>query len=92
MKLKFSLKRGGFFGGWTAEMSAPFDFSSPRNFGRLASWDVLDGGVKAPYNVEGGGQRTSHSGSLKKPSLRLVILEAVESKTFDFDFQNVPLP
>jgi hypothetical protein len=101
MKLKFAIKKGR-FSGWTAEMSAPSRFDSPWNFGRLASWDVLDRGVKATYNHEGGREpehkggvtevRESYGGSVKGLSLRLVVLEPVETKTFDFDFRNVPLP
>jgi hypothetical protein len=90
MKLKFWLTPGFF--AWTAQISAPDRFDWPGNFGRLDSWEVLDGGVPVTCSRREETLREFTCGTVKRLSLRLVVLEPVESKTFDFDFRNVPLP
>jgi hypothetical protein len=96
MNLKFALTSGFFTR--TGELSAPFDFT--KDCGRLYDWGVLDGenrvwnwGTGVSSRVPGVTeyQRFS-SASLKGLSLCLIVLEPVETVSFDFHFQNVPLP
>ena len=37
-------------------------------------------------------EKTYRRRTIKGLSLRVVVLDAIETKTFNFDFQNVPLP
>ena len=98
MEFRFSIRETG--GGISAKLSAPVDFTSPSKLGRLHRWEVLDGeqnlrleSISRRINDEGvTEERTFHRETIKGLSLRLTVLEAVESKTFDFDFQNVELP
>ena len=98
MKLKFSIKEKD--GSMTAEMTAPLIFSSPWNLGRLHDWAVVHGKKEVRWssmgvsgNKEGVTEhKTFARRGLKGLSLRLVVLDPVEKMTFDFDFQNVPLP
>lgn len=98
MKLKFSIEMSD--GEVSATLSAPVNYASPRNHGPLQEWAVMDGkkpislssertiGLAAGVTVE----RTYDRASFKDLSLRLVVLNAVESKTFEFDFREVSLP
>lgn len=98
MKLRFSVEEKG--GGVSARLSAPVNYASPWNRGRLRSWEVRDaaGPLSASREAtkkEGEGvavERTYRRGSVKGLSLRLTVLDAVESKTFDFEFRDVELP
>jgi len=98
MKLRFSIEEKD--GRVSAKLSAPVKYASPWDRGRLHDWDVMDGGKEislASEGTRGAGEgvtveRTYRRRTLKGLSLRLVVLEPVESKTFDFDFQDVALP
>lgn len=98
MKLKFSIKEDD--GRVTAKMAAPLNFASPWNLGRLRAWAVVEGKKDVRLSSEGVSpqkegvteQKKFTRRGLKGLSLRLVVLDPVESVTFDFDFQNVPLP
>jgi hypothetical protein len=99
-KLSFSFEEKD--GNLSARMTAPFNFASPWNFGRLEDWALVDGrkGIhllsestargKVPNGVTV--ERTYDRRSSKGLSLRLIIVDPVESKTFNFDFRNVELP
>ena len=86
----------------TATLSAPFNFASPWNRGRIHDWELFAGkqrlsaGIfgKGPADEGAGGfeKKTYRRRTLKGLSLRLVVLEPIKSKTFQFDFQNVDLP
>lgn len=98
MKLRFSVEEKD--GGVSARLSAPVNFASPWNRGRLRNWEVRDAAgllsaSREATKPEGEGvvvERTYRRGSVKGLSLRLTVLEAVESKTFDFEFRDVELP
>lgn len=98
MKLRFSIEEDQ--GGLTAKLTAPIDFSSPRNRGRLLVWDISTGNRRVAMTSEGGSrakegfteEKSFRGKTIENLSLRLVVLEAVESKTFEFDFRNVPFP
>jgi hypothetical protein len=98
MKLRFSIVEKD--GRVSAKLSAPVNYASPWNRGRLYDWDVMDGTKRIGLSSvgtkpEGEGvtvEKTYRRSTFKALSLRLVVLEAVESKTFNFDFQNVELP
>lgn len=98
MKLRFSI--GEEDGGVTATLSAPVNYASPWNRGRLYDWHVMDGEKAISLSTEttrseGEGvtvERTYRNRTIKGLSLRVIVLDAVETKAFDFDFQNVELP
>ncbi|MBX9583552.1 MAG: hypothetical protein K2X87_24890 [Gemmataceae bacterium] len=76
------------------------NYASPWNRGRLSAWDVLDGERRLSLASEGTTgegegvtvERTYRRRTVEDLSLRLVVLEAVESKTFEFEFRDVELP
>jgi len=98
MKLRFSIEETD--GRVSAKLSAPVNYASPWNRGRLLTWDVMDGDKRIGLSSEGTSpegegvtvEKTYRRRTFKDLSLRLVLLEAVESKTFDFDFRDVALP
>ncbi len=98
MKLRFSITEKD--GRVTATISAPVNYASPWNRGRLYNWNVTEGGRRLNLASEGTSpagegvavEKTYHRRTIKGLSLRLDVLEAVESKTFDFEFRKVELP
>ena len=98
MKLRFSVvEKDGLV---CAKLSAPVNYASPWNRGRLLDWDVLDGekeiGLSSEQTLPEGEAvtvgKTYRHRMFKDLSLRLIVLDTVESKTLNFDFQNVELP
>lgn len=82
-------------------VSAPFNYASPWNIGRLQTWTVWDKEKKEPAVgtmskvPENGGvtvERTYRHASFDGWSLDIVVLEPVETKMFDFEFRDVELP
>lgn len=98
MKLRFSIEEKD--GQVSARVAAPVNYASPWNLGRLQYWDVIDGQRKISLASEGVSaagegvavEKTYRRQTFKGLSLRLVVLEPVETKTFNFDFHNVELP
>jgi hypothetical protein len=98
MKLRFSVEEKD--GDVSATVSAPVNYASPWNRGRLFDWDLLEGEKELRLSSEavspdGEGvsvEKTYRRRTIKGVSLRLVVLDDVESKDFSFDFQNVELP
>lgn len=98
MKLWFAVSEKN--GKVSAQLSAPEDFSSPRNRGRLYFWDIMNGEEKLhPSSIGGVGkgeggaeEKTYRDQTIKGLTLRLVVLEPVETKTFKFHFKDVELP
>ena len=98
MKLRFSIVQED--GNLVAKLSAPVNYASPWKRGRLYDWDVMEGKYRIGLSSEGvfgdgegvTVEKSYRRRTLKDLSLRLKVLAAVESKTFDFDFQNVELP
>jgi hypothetical protein len=98
MKLRFSIEAKD--GRVSATLTAPVNYASPWNRGRLDSWDLMDGErrLRLPsLGTVGAGEGVTvekeyRRRTFKDLSLRLVVLEPIETKTFSFDFQNVELP
>ncbi|WP_029631455.1 hypothetical protein [Zavarzinella formosa] len=96
MKFRFSITEKD--GNVTAKLSAPVQFASPWNQGRLFRWDLMNGKRTIDPSSEGRTgkgtteEKTYRRQSLKGLSLRLVVLEATETKDFSFDFKDVELP
>lgn len=98
MKFRFAIEEKD--GNVLAKLSAPVNYASPWNRGRLYDWDLMDGDKDvrlASESVSGAGagvtvEKTYRRRTTKGLSLRLVVLEEVESKEFSFHFQNVELP
>lgn len=100
MNLVFSVSEKG--GTVSARLSAPENFTSPWRRGRLQDWDVMDGDEELrPSSIGGAGkgkgegvteEKTYRERTTKGLSLRLTVLEAVETKTFKFHFKDVDLP
>jgi hypothetical protein len=101
LKLDFSIEEKN--GRVTVRVKAPFNYASPWNRGRLLSWEVRDGWSwwrelvlssegKSPEQEGVTVEKTYEARSYKGWSLQLIILEPVETKTFDFDFRGVDLP
>jgi hypothetical protein len=97
LKLKSSVEEKN--GRITATLKSPM---RKADLGRLYEWDLLDG--KKPISLlrRGGGSFDSDGGetteieynrrSFKELTLRLVVLEPVETKTFNFEFRDIDLP
>lgn len=97
MKIRFSVSEKG--GTVSARLSAPENFTSPWNRGRLYDWDIMDGEEELrPSSIggaegEGTTEEKTYRGRMAKGlSLRLTVLETVETKTFKFHFKDVDLP
>jgi len=98
MNLRFAITEKD--GSVSARLSAPVNYASPWNRGRLYAWDVMDGERRLSQSSEGSSgagegvtvEKTYRRRTTKDLSLRLIVLEAVETRTFSFDFQNVELP
>ena len=98
MKLRFAIAEKD--GSVAARLSAPVNYASPWNRGRLYAWDVVDGERRLGLSSQGTSgegegvtvEKTYRRRTLKGLSLRLVVLDAVETRTFSFNFQNVELP
>jgi hypothetical protein len=100
MKLTFAIEEKN--GKVSAKIAAPFTYASPWNRGNLDDWQLVDGRKEIPLFSEGKSgdrksdgvtvERTYGGKSYKGWSLRLVILDPIERKTFSFDFKNVELP
>jgi hypothetical protein len=100
MKLIFAIEEKE--GMVAAKMAAPFNFASPWNRGRLVDWELVDSkkgirlfsqSVSTDTKGEGVTEGKTYFGKgYKGWSLRLVILDPIESKSFSFDFKNVELP
>ncbi|HEY7423551.1 MAG TPA: hypothetical protein VH682_04845 [Gemmataceae bacterium] len=98
LKLRFSIEEKD--GKVTAKVTAPVNYASPWNRGRLQEWALTDGGRVIGIASEGVSpegesvavEKTYRRRTFKGLSLRLRVLEPVESKTFKFNFQNIELP
>lgn len=97
MKIRFSVSEKG--GTVSARLSAPEEFSSPWDRGRLHDWDIFDGEDELRPSSIGGvlGEKTTEEKTyrgrtIRGLSLRLVVVEPVETKTFNFHFKDVDLP
>jgi hypothetical protein len=98
LKLKFSIEEKD--GKVSAKVTAPVNYASPWNRGRLHTWDLID--AKKEISLSSEATRPDKEGvevektydcrSFKGLSLRLIVLDPVESETFNFDFRNVQLP
>jgi hypothetical protein len=92
MKLRFSIAE--------KDGSVSAKLSSPSKRGRLYDWNVMDGEKAISLSSEGTHregegvtvEKTYRRRTIKGLSLRVIVLDAVETKTFSFDFQNVELP
>jgi hypothetical protein len=98
LKVRFSIETKE--GEVTAKVAAPFNYSSPWFRGRLAAWSLMDGEGEIHLSSEGTSraegrftvERTFRRPDFKGWSLSLVVLDPVESKTFDFEFHDIELP
>jgi hypothetical protein len=98
LKLRFSIEEKD--GRVSAKVTAPVNYAPPWRRGRLQQWDVVDGKMEIGLFSEGVSpdkegvtvEKTYRRRSFKGLSLRLIVLDPVESKTFNFDFRNVELP
>jgi hypothetical protein len=106
LKLRFSIEVKD--GTVSATMQSPINFASPWNGGRLQEWALFDGGKEvtsfnestmpcdeSPSQQNDGVivQRTFIGRrDFKGWSMRISVLEPVESKSFTFDLHGVELP
>jgi len=98
LKLRFSIQEKD--GNVIATVTAPAKYTSPWNLGRLHHWDLFKGEQEIELSSEAvlpdnqgiAVEKRYARPSFKGLSLRLVVLDPVESKTFNFDFRNVDLP
>ncbi len=106
LKLNFSIEVKN--GVVVAKLKSPMNYASPWNRGHLQEWAIIDGvneirsfdeGVissseSVPPAKEGVTVQRTFNGrrDFKGWSLRISVLEPVESKSFKFDFRGIELP
>jgi hypothetical protein len=88
----------------SATMESPINFASPSNGGRLEWWALLDGGKEVTsFDESVSTTRPKNGGVIVQRtfigrrdfrgwSMRVSVLEPVESKSFTFNFHGVELP
>lgn len=99
LKLRFSLKQED--GMLTAAIASPLNYASPWKIGRLTDdWKILEGKTPLRFfglgtSPEGDGvtvEQTFERRDAKGLSLRIFVREPVQTRTFKFEFRDVPLP